>query len=111
MKNLIIATFFASALTAACGLAVAQSMNPKMPGMATAADAQGVGVVKAIDATRGTITLQHQLIASIQWSAMTMAFKLASPDLLKNVTVGEAVQFGLHPAGMDSTVTSIKAMP
>ena len=39
---------------------------------------------------------------------MTMAFKVASPDLLKTVKVGDKVMFTLRPAGMDSTVTSIK---
>ena len=116
MKNRIMFTLFASTLIAACGSVAAQTMDPNMPGMAgmdkaKSVDAQGVGVVKAIDLAKGTITLQHQPIASIQWPAMTMAFKLASPDLLKNVTVGEKVQFGLRPAGMDSTVTSIKPMP
>ena len=47
-------------------------------------------------------------IDSIQWPAMTMAFKVASPELLEGVKVGDKVQFGLHPAGMNSTVTSIK---
>ena len=116
MKKRLVSTVLASTLMAACNLAVAQAMDPNMPGMtgmdkARSADAQGVGVVKAIDPAKGTITLQHQPIASIQWPAMTMAFKVASPDLLKNVSVGEKVQFGLRPAGMDSTVTSIKPMP
>ena len=39
---------------------------------------------------------------------MTMAFKAAKPDLLNAVKIGDKVQFGLHPAGMDSTITSIK---
>ncbi len=116
MKKRLVSTLLAGTLIAACGSVAAQTMDPNMPGMAgmdkaPSADAQGVGVVKAIDPTKGTITLQHQPIASIHWPAMTMAFKVASPDLLKNVSVGEKVQFGLRPAGMNSTVTSIKALP
>jgi Cu(I)/Ag(I) efflux system protein CusF len=82
-----------------------------MPGMSHAAapsEGQGVGIVKAIDPARGTITLQHEAIASIQWPAMTMAFKTASPDLLKKVKVGDKVQFTVKPNGIDSTVTAIK---
>lgn len=75
------------------------------------ADAQGVGVVKAIETAKGTITLQHEAITAIGWPAMTMAFKVASPTLLKGVKIGDKVQFGLHPAGMASTVTSITSMP
>ncbi|MDE1964477.1 MAG: copper-binding protein [Xanthomonadaceae bacterium] len=66
-----------------------------------------VGVVKALDATKGTLTLQHEAIAAIGWPAMTMPFKVASPDLLKNVKVGDKVKFTLHFAGMASAVTSI----
>jgi Cu(I)/Ag(I) efflux system protein CusF len=43
----------------------------------------------------------------IGWPAMTMTFKLASPDLLKGVKVGDEVRISLHPAGMASTVTAI----
>lgn len=75
---------------------------------AKAAEASGVGIVRAIDSARGTITLQHQPIASIGWPAMTMTFKVVPPGLLKGVKVGEKVQFTLHPAGMASTVTAIK---
>jgi len=33
--------------------------------------------------------LQHEAIAVIGWPAMTMAFKVASPDLLKVAKVGD----------------------
>jgi len=105
---------FASALIATSTVAVARQMDPDMPGMqheAKPADVQGVGVVKAIDAAKGSITLQHEAIAVIGWPAMTMPFKLASPDLLKHVKVGDKVQFGLRPAGMASTVVSIAVLP
>ncbi|HEY0198778.1 MAG TPA: copper-binding protein [Rhodanobacter sp.] len=42
------------------------------------------------------------------WPAMTMTFKVASPDLLTGTKIGDAVTFSLRPAGMDSTVTTIK---
>jgi len=90
--------------------ATAQDMT-NMPGMshaAASAEGQGVGTVKAIDPSKGTITLQHEAIASIHWPAMTMAFKIASSDLLKSVKVGDKVQFTVRPNGMDSTVTAIK---
>lgn len=70
--------------------------------------AQGVGIVKAVGAANETITLQHQTIRSIGWPAMTMTFKVASPDLLKAIKVGDTVGFSFHPDGMNSTVTAIK---
>lgn len=69
--------------------------------------AQGTGVIKAIDTAKGTVTIQHQAIASIHWPAMTMTFKADPPSLLKSVRVGEKVNFTLHPDGMHSTVTAI----
>lgn len=113
MKKSINAVSLAVALFTFPIFTHAQQMDPNMPGMAgmqhatKPADAQGVGVVKAIDATKGTITLQHEAIKAIGWPAMTMTFKVASPDLLRGVKVGDKVQFGLRPAGMAGTVTSI----
>lgn len=69
--------------------------------------AQGTGVIEAIDAAKGTVTVKHQAIASIHWPAMTMTFKADPPNLLKPIKVGEKVNFILHPAGMNSTVTAI----
>ncbi|MGS1120389.1 copper-binding protein [Rhodanobacter sp. UC4436_H3] len=114
MKKHLLILALTGALIATSTMAAAQQMDPNMPGMtgmqhdAKPADAQGTGIVKAIDTVKNTITLQHEAITSIGWPAMTMAFKVASPDLLKAAKVGDKVQFTLHPAGMDSTVTSIK---
>jgi Cu/Ag efflux protein CusF len=70
--------------------------------------AQGTGVVEAIDTTKGTVTIKHQAIASINWPAMTMKFKADPASLLKTVKVGEKVHFTLHPDGANSTVTAIE---
>lgn len=116
MKKPFIALALTGALLATSAVAAAQQAGSVTHAMADMHDAgptdvQGVGVVKAIDAARGTITLQHEAIASIHWPAMTMPFKLASPDLLKHVKVGDKVQFGLRPAGMAGTVVSIAVLP
>lgn len=115
MKKHLLTLALTGALIATSSVVAAQQMDPNMPGMAgmhdaKPADAQGKGVVKAIDMAKGTITLQHEAITAIGWPAMTMPFKVASPDLLKAAKVGDKVRFGLHPAGMESTVTSITPM-
>ena len=69
--------------------------------------AQGTGVVEAVDTAKGTVTIKHQAIASIHWPAMTMTFNADPPGLLKDVKVGEKVNFTLHPDGANSTVTAI----
>lgn len=111
MKHLVTLAL-AGALIATSGVVTAQQMDPNMPGMAGMHDtkpieAQGVGVVKMIDAAQGTITLQHEAIAAIGWPAMTMPFKVAAPELLTHAKVGDKVQFALRQAGAASTLTAI----
>ena len=113
MKKPCITLAIAAALIATPVFANPQQIDPNMPGMAgmheaTPADVQGVGVVKAVDTAKNTITLQHEAIAAIGWPAMTMPFKVASPELLKHVKVGDKVQFTFRQASTGSTVTAIR---
>lgn len=113
MKKPYITLAIAAALVTAPVFASPQQMDPNMPGMAgmheaAPADVQGVGVVKAVDTAKNTITLQHEAIAAIGWPAMTMPFKVASPELLKHVKVGDKVQFTFRQASTGSTVTAIR---
>ena len=57
--------------------------------------AQGVGVVRAIDARNNRITIAHEPIPALGWPSMTMAFELHSADLLTGVAVGNRVNFTL----------------
>jgi Cu(I)/Ag(I) efflux system protein CusF len=114
VKALVLAAAMVASLTAAPSIVFAQESMAAMPGMSHATpstDAQGQGVVKAIDTSKGTVTLQHEAIAAIHWPAMTMPFKVATPAMLQSVKVGDKVRFTVHPAGMDSTVTSMQSIP
>lgn len=110
-----VATPLAALLLGTTAMATPQTADTQvmshMPGMQHGNEAKGVGIVRAIDPARGSITLQHQAIAAIGWPAMTMDFKVASPALLKTARVGDTVRFSLHPDGMDSTVTAIEIVP
>lgn len=113
MNRQLAATLVALSLAGAA-VAAPQQKSPDMQGtdgVRHAGEARGTGIVKAIDAPRGTMTLQHQAIASIGWPAMTMAFKVATPALLKSVRAGDTVHFRLHPDGMNSTITAIEVVP
>jgi Cu(I)/Ag(I) efflux system protein CusF len=57
--------------------------------------AEGEGVVRAINAQAGTVTVDHGPIAALNWPAMTMAFPVQSPALLNGVSVGSRVHFVL----------------
>jgi Cu(I)/Ag(I) efflux system protein CusF len=65
-----------------------------------------VGVVKAVDAALGTITLSHEPVASIKWPAMTMPFK-AGKEQIAAVKPGDRVNFEFVAQGMNATLTAI----
>ncbi len=66
----------------------------------------GKGTVKKIDA--GMVTLSHGPIASLNWSAMTMSFKLKDAALAKGIKVGDVVSFDLVQSGSDYVVTRMQ---
>ena len=108
---LLIVVVFAVAPTVAFG----QSTDMKgmdMKGMAmdktAAATHKGIGVVKSIDAAEGTVTLAHEPIKTLNWPAMTMAFKVKDKKLIDNVAPGSKVDFTLVQSGKDYVITSIK---
>lgn len=68
----------------------------------------GTGVVKSIDTAAGSITLAHDPIKSLNWPAMSMAFKVKDKSLLEKTKAGDKVQFTLVQSGKDYFVTSIK---
>lgn len=71
--------------------------------------AEGEGVVRAIDVRAATITLRHDPIPALGWPAMTMAFPVHSPDLLKELAVGQRVHFVLMNSGGKPMISEIRA--
>ena len=93
---------------AAPGIALAAANATAGADHASMVMANGVGVVKSVDAKAGTVVIQHDPIAALNWPAMTMPFKADSPDVLKGVKAGQAVNFQLMQMGNVTTVTSIQ---
>jgi len=60
----------------------------------TQAGHQGEGKVESIG--KEDITISHDPIASLQWGAMTMGFKLPATGLPKDVHVGDRVAFEIR---------------
>ncbi|MCC6477997.1 MAG: copper-binding protein [Sphingomonadaceae bacterium] len=71
---------------------------------------KGTGTVTAIDPAKGTVALDHGEIAELQWPAMKMGFA-AKPEVLKDVKVGDKVQFEIDWDGKAGTVTAIGMEP
>ena len=92
------------------GAAAADEMS-NMKGMSAAPAAkhgQGTGVIKAIDAKAGTLTIQHGPIPAVAWPAMTMTFKAKPVALLMGLKVGQTIVFDTTVRGMDAEVTAIR---
>ena len=69
--------------------------------------ATGRGVISAIDAQGGKITIEHEPIASLEWPAMTMGFA-ASPALIEGAKVGDSVEFDLVVRGSAGEIKAIR---
>jgi Cu(I)/Ag(I) efflux system protein CusF len=102
-----------SALFAGMPVLADDMAGMKMDGSSTmgtdsSQSAQAVGIVKALDPVKGTVTLKHGPIPSIKWPAMTMAFKITQ-DQAVPLKVGDQVEFEFVTSGMDATITKITA--
>ena len=87
------------------------AVGDDMAGMRAAPAARigkGTGVITAIDAKAGTLTIRHQPIAAFGWPAMTMIFKAAPPTLLRGLRVGRAIRFDARMRGVKAEVTAIR---
>lgn len=80
-------------------------MEHDMPATKTA---QGTGVITAVDAKGGKLTIKHDPIPAIGWPAMTMAFKANPPTLLNGLRVGQAIAFDVKTQGAAAEVTAIR---
>ena len=69
-----------------------------------------MGEVKKIDEAAGKITLKHGPIKNLdmQDESMTMVFRVQDPAMLKQVKVGDKVQFEAERASAGITITKMQ---
>ena len=67
---------------------------------------RAAGVLNAVDAAAGTVTISHEPVASLKWPAMKMDFVLANPALVAGVKPGAAVEFELVERGQGEWVVT-----
>jgi Cu(I)/Ag(I) efflux system periplasmic protein CusF len=120
MNNWIrVSAIVAMLLLAACGSPNTDTANgasggamPGMPNMPQSAQQpahMAQGTVNSIDQGAGTVNISHGPVASANWPAMSMTFKLANPSAASGIEPGQRVDFKFTIAGgMDATVTEIK---
>jgi len=66
------------------------------------------GTVEKIDAAKGTVTISHGPVQSMNWPGMTMAFKAKDKKMLEQLKPGAKVDFEFQQRGKDYVVTRIK---
>ncbi|MBN8975958.1 MAG: copper-binding protein [Rhizobiales bacterium] len=77
--------------------------------MAFAQTAMVNGEVKKIDESAGKITLKHGPIKNLDMEeGMTMVFRIKDPAMLKQVKVGDKVQFEAERTTSGITVTKMQ---
>lgn len=85
------------------------SMSMSAPAAPAAAGAiSSTGTVTAVDATAGTISLNHEAIPAISWPAMSMQFRAENPAMLQGIAVGDHVTFELKSASETSIITMVQ---
>ena len=95
---------------------IAQQKMDDMKGMdtgkqqaaATQSTHTAVAVVRKVDAKAGTVTLAHEPVKSLNWSAMTMGFKVTDRSLLDKLAEGKKVEVEFKQAGKDYVIISVK---
>ena len=68
---------------------------------------QGVGVVKSVDAAKGSVMLAHEPIASLRWPAMTMKFIATDRKILEKLAPGKKVRFEFIQKDRDYILTGL----
>ena len=66
------------------------------------------GKVTKVDKDKGMVTIAHGPVASMNWPAMTMAFKAKDKAMLSKLKNGDQVEFSFTQSGKDHVVTEIK---
>ena len=108
MKTVMMAI---TAMLLAVSLTPAHAGTPttSMAMKSAAKTGSGVGMVKAIDARAGTVTIAHGPIPGVGWPAMTMTFK-AAPTVVKGLAPGKKIAFDVSVTDSAAVVTRVKPM-
>jgi membrane fusion protein, copper/silver efflux system len=70
-----------------------QQTQASSPQATSGVSHHGVGIVGSVNVKAGTVSMNHEAIASLKWPAMTMEFKAANEALLQDLKPGTRVEF------------------
>ena len=66
------------------------------------------GTITRLDAASGKVGIRHEAITNLKMPPMTMVFRVADTDQLKDLKVGDAVLFHAENPGGKLTVTQLQ---
>ena len=69
---------------------------------------QATGTEKAVDPAKGSVTLAHGPVKSLNWPGMTMGFEVEDKALLAKIKPGDKVQFEFAQKGKNYVIEQIK---
>ena len=69
---------------------------------------KAIATVKSADTKAGTVTLDHGPVASMNWPAMTMTFKVKDKAMLDQLSAGKKVDVEFVQEGKDYVITAVK---
>ncbi|HAU1249886.1 TPA: efflux RND transporter periplasmic adaptor subunit [Legionella pneumophila] len=72
---------------------------------------KGFGIIKGINPTDHSLTIQHDPIPSLNWPAMEMNFSVSHEIVLDDFKIGDSIQFDLEKKNTDFIITKIKKLP
>ena len=105
------------ALMLGAGAALAQRKMGDMPmkdmpmPMGTSAQGQAhhaSGSITNVDVAKGTVTIDHGPVKSLDWPAMTMTFAVKDKTLFDKLTVGKTAEVEFFRDGKGYVVTGVK---
>jgi Cu(I)/Ag(I) efflux system protein CusF len=80
----------------------------KKPAAGAQTTHKATGVIKKVDPKAGIVTLAHDPVKSLNWSAMTMSFAVKDKVLLDKLQAGKKVEFDFVQQGKDYVITTVK---
>lgn len=85
------------------GMPAAKPVAAAKPAAAAANAAMGEALIKKVDKTKGTVTLQHGVLPN-GMPPMTMAYKVKDAAWLEQLKAGQKIRFATDPADGGMTV-------
>jgi len=73
--------------------------------------ARSRGMVVAVDAAKGLVTIQHEPVPEVGWPAMTMTFKAPQASMLRGIKKGSRVGFAFQAQPRGEDYVLIRIMP